>query len=131
MSAGRKLSGTARAKLGALEAIRLKWDHVRALVEQATGRQSGTFQMGQDAGGELQRLTGQISRAAHETSRLAADHAFSALAEDMRELPALARRGAAIRRPALLRMREVVANVYAGLDLVEKKLREGPPEETA
>jgi hypothetical protein len=122
----KKLSGRARAKLGALEAARHKWEHVRALVEQATAGQSGAFALGDRGGNQLRRLTRQIARAAFEASQLCADYGFSALAEDMKELPTLARRGEAIRRAALLRMREVVGNVLAGMDRAEKKLREDP-----
>jgi hypothetical protein len=121
---GKKLSGRARAKLGALATARQKWDHVHALVEQAAAAQSRTFGPRDRRGGELQRLTRQIARAALETSQLCADYGFSAIAEDMKELPALARRGQGIPRAAVLRMREVVGNVLAGLDLAEKKLQE-------
>lgn len=110
-----KLSPGARAKLGVLEEARAKWDHVRALVERAASRKTGAFGVGGEAPSTGGDTIKPIGRAAIDVAELLAAQGFAQIADDVRELHTLARRGEAIPRSGLLRMKEVVSNVSHAL----------------
>jgi len=113
--------------LGALAEARVKWDHVRSLVEQATGRQSMEMMLGRterSIGGALKR----IDRASRDVAELLIAHGFARVSEEVREVSQLARKGEAIHRAALGRMKEVVVGVAQTLELEELEIRRAESE---
>jgi hypothetical protein len=116
------VSGKTRARLGALGEARVKWDHVRSLVEQATSRHSMELMLGRaerSIGGTLKR----IDRASRDVAELLVAHGFVRVSDDVREISQLARKGETIHRVALGRMKEVVVVVAQNLDLEELEIR--------
>jgi hypothetical protein len=130
-----KIPPRARVLLAVLSDAREKTGHLRALIEQATVRKSGTFRVGGGSGSqdsnELRSLLARIGRLAHDINQLLAERGFAAMAEDVLEVANLARRGAGAPLATLHRMREVVGQIYTDFDQTERKVmeqEERPPE---
>jgi hypothetical protein len=62
-------------------------------------------------------------------AQLLSDHGFATLAEDVNQLVALGRLMGAVRKATVVRMRELVALVYEGFELAERKVREDDADE--
>ncbi len=123
-----KLSPQALARLAVLAEARRKWDHLRALVEQATAVRAGTFgaarstdQAKQEA---QQRLLNQIARIAVAVEQILGEHGFKKFGADLQEMTTLARRGGRAPLATLHRMREVVGSVSGRLEIAERDVRQ-------
>jgi hypothetical protein len=120
--------------LAILDEAKRKWDHARALVEQATARKSGVFRDGSGALGEwnperqLRKVTDQIRSVANDVANLLAEQPFTELGEEVRELVMLAR--GIPSRTTLYRMHELVNTVYRSFELAEKQLRRKDEEDS-
>ena len=128
-----KLTPKALAQLAVLVEARRKWDHLRAMVEQASAVRAGTFgsasstdQAKQEA---QQRLLGQIARLAIDVEQVLGERGFTQFGADMQEMVVLARRGGRAPLATMNRMREVVGAVSAGIEIAERDVKkEGTTE---
>ena len=122
----KRASPRTRAHLAVLAEGQRKWDHARALVEQATARKSGVFRTGGRASAELdpdrelRKVVDQIRSVATDVANLLSEHPFTEIGEEVQELMLLARGTPS--RSALYRMREVVNAVYQAFELAAKQL---------
>ena len=108
-----KLSGKARAKLGALKEARRKWAHVHSLVERVVSAKQGHH-----------HLISQISRASQDVGQILADNGLLVLAEDANQLAALIKRGGSVERK-FTKMRELVGAVRTGMEQAERVTDKG------
>ncbi|MBE0594068.1 MAG: hypothetical protein IH616_16875 [Gemmatimonadales bacterium] len=130
-----KLTPKAHAQLAVLAEAKRKWDHLRALVEQASAIKSGTFgsanpsdQVKQEA---QKRLLSQIGRMANDIDQILGERGFTHFSADIQEMVKLARRGGRAPLATMNRMREVVGSVSAGLGIAERDVvKEGTTEST-
>ena len=121
-----KLDPRARSRLAILKEAERKWDHARALVEQANARKGGTFS---GAGGsvqewgpeqQLRKVLEQIRSVAVDVANLLSEQPFTEVGEQVKEMVLLARGSPS--RTTLYRMRESVGAVYHAMQLAEKAL---------
>jgi len=121
----KQASPRTRAHLAILAEAQRKWDHARALVEQASARKSGVFRRGgrsfskSDPDRELRKLVRQIRSVATDVANLLSEQPFTELGEQVQELLQLARGTPS--RSTLYRMREVVSAVYQAFELAAKQ----------
>jgi hypothetical protein len=112
--------------LATLAEAQRKWDHARALVEQASARKSGVFRRGgkslkqSDPDRELRNVISQIRSVATDVANLLSEQPLTELGEAVQELVNLAR--GIPSRSTLYRMREVVDAVYLAFELAAKQL---------
>ena len=125
------LSAHARSQLAVLDEARRKWEHIQALVEQATARQTGQFhdaaQIAQAQ--KIRSILDQTRRAAADVEQLLAERKFQALAAEVEQLIILARPAGSVNRATLYGMREVAKSVWNGLEMAEADVRRKDREE--
>ncbi len=131
MSADRPgLSAKARGRLAVLEEARRKWEHVRALVEQASARKSGVFHVSasETAGGwgqdrQLKNVLDQVRRMVVDVGQMLAEYRFASLAEEVDQLVQMARPSARVSPGMINAMREIVGSVAKGIDAADVEVR--------
>ena len=126
------LSAHARSQLAVLEEARRKWEHIQALVEQATARQTWQFHDGGAGAQErrVQAIMGQIRRSAADIAQLLVERKFQALAAEVEQLIVLARPAATVSKASLYGMREIAKSVWNGIELAEAEIRRAEREDS-
>jgi hypothetical protein len=120
------LNPRARSRLAILREAERKWDHARALVEQADARRRGAFggasgaSQGWTPEQQLRKVVEQIRSVATDVAHLLSEQPFTEVGEQVQELVLLAR--GLPSRTMLYRMREAVSAVYHAMQLAEKSL---------
>ncbi|MDH3456601.1 MAG: hypothetical protein OER90_07130 [Gemmatimonadota bacterium] len=121
-----KLDPRALSRLAILKEAERKWDHARALVEQANARQGGAFRGASGSSQEwtpeqhLRKVVEQIRSVATDVANLLSEQPFTEVGEQVQELVLLARGMPS--RTMLYRMREAVSAVYHAMELAKKAL---------
>ena len=124
------LSPEARGRLAVLEEARRKWEHIRALIEQASARKSGVFHVsaretasGWGADRQVKNVLDQARRMAVDVGQMLAEYRFASLAEEIDQLVQAVRPSAGMNPGMLGTVREVIGSVTTGIELAEVEIR--------
>lgn len=126
----RGLSSEARGRLAVLEEARRKWEHIRALIEQASARKSGVFHVSarETASGwgpdrQVKNALNQARRMAADVGQMLAEHRFASLAEEVNQLVQSIRPSAGVNPGMLGALRETIGSVTTGIEQAEVEIR--------
>jgi hypothetical protein len=124
------LSPEARGQLAVLEEARRKWEHIRALIEQASARKSGVFHAtaretasGWGPDRQVKNVLDQARRMAADVGQMLAEHRLASLAEEVNQLVLSVRPSAGMNPGMLGAMREIIGSVTTGIELAEVEVR--------
>lgn len=124
------LSPETRGRLAVLEEARRKWEHIRALVQQASARKSGVFHVtaretasGWGPDRQVKNVLDQARRMAADVGQMLAEHRFASLAEEVNQLVLSVRPSAGVNPGMLGAVREIIGSVMTGIEQAEVEVR--------
>jgi len=124
------LSPKTRGRLAVLDEARRKWEHIRALIEQASARKSGVFHVtaretasGWGADRQVKNALDQARRMAADVGQMLAEHRFASLAEEVNHLVQSVRPSAGVNPGMLSTVRELIGSVTTGIERAEVEIR--------